>query len=171
MLASREDGLQQMAQTFVKGPRSQQGDGKSFLHPRENKARNRWPHHSSKAQAGIKDMINHLLPVKRTRPQQRRPGSQQGDGKSFLHLKEEGEGLQQVAQPSVKGPGSQQGDGKSLLRLKENKVRNKRPKHQSKDQARNKDVVNNLTSQREQGLQHTAYTSVKGPSSQQGDGW
>ena len=34
---SREQGLQQIAETSIKGPGSQQGDGKSLLHLKEKK--------------------------------------------------------------------------------------------------------------------------------------
>ena len=132
-----------MAQTSVKGPDSQQGDCNSFLRPRKTKARNRWPQHSSKAQARIKDMVNRLLYLKRTRPATNCRNNNQRTKLatrrwSIIIASQREEGLQQIAQTSIKRPGSQQGDGKLFLHLKENKVCNTLLKHTSKDQARNK---------------------------------
>ena len=142
------------------------------------------------------------------------PSSQHGDGKWFLHLKEQGlqhmpetsikepssqkklwsinlaswreQGLQHMADTSVKGPSSQQGDGESVLHLKRTRLATKMPKPPSRNQARNKEMVNysriskrrkaatygpNIYCiSREQGLQQIAETTIKGPSSQQGDG-
>ena len=164
-----------MAESSVKGPGSQKGDGNSFLHLRESKASNRWPKHQSKDQARNKEMTNHpcisekamlatygrhirqrprlatmrwsiLLEAQReqglqqmTETSVKGPGSQHGCGETFLHLKKR---LRPVAQTSIKGPGSQQGDGKSCLHLKEKKDCNGWPKHPSKDQPRNTEMVN-----------------------------
>ena len=147
LASQREQGLQQIAETSVKGPSSQQGDGKPFLHLKKKKGCNRCPKHPSKDQARNKEIVNHPCIPERTSlatsgrniPQRPRLATKR---RYIILASQREEGLQQVAPTSFNGAGSQQGDGKSLSHLKENKVCNRLLKHQSKDQARNTDVVN-----------------------------
>ena len=123
-------------------------DGKPFWHLSESKACNKLPKHQSKDLARNKATANHHCISERARltidGRHIRQRPRLATRRWQIDFSAQGrQGLQQMAETSLNEPGLQQADGKPFLDLKENKACNKLQTPLSRDQARNKEMVNN----------------------------